>query len=498
MQQVAACKSLLQALSARPGFADVSASECSRLLGLLRPLHLSSAELAAFASAVVEAGFAAKDQGLILDAVAQASSGQAALPRASLSGSTRAKQQSWESAVHFIPGSVWKRLEEHSVAELLDFIVRLGLRSPTEHTLLALSCCVLAVSEGVDKSVNMSVDNRLVFHQTVKTMFKEKVKFAPSPLVWVQELPASPEQFKRSYSALWEALYASEAPCSCPVSELSLAQLKAISRCREVRKGSLKPTAAGSELFSVGAASQPGPQQAFMQMGMSIINSISQLQQQLGKGSSSSADGSPGLRIGSSPSKDAASSGLRLLQSASSPTLASAAAVQNVAAPVLPVAPSPAPPAAALADPAEDATSSGLPAAAGKMDEYTQEILAKLASKKGKGEVNAKAKVKSKAKAKASTSGKAASSGKATLSSKASTKGQASSSSSPPPCPRKGKHPPVHFLTCVIYSDTSSSSWRALEKSNKRHDRKFKWESPNAWSHCLAWCREASRAARGK
>ena len=92
-------------------------------------------------------------------------------------------------------------------------------------------------------------------------------------------------------------------PVLVPVSELSLAQLKAISRCREVRKGSLKPTAAGSELFSVGAASQPGPQQAFMQMGMSIINSISQLQQQLGKGSSSSADGAPGLRICRRPRK---------------------------------------------------------------------------------------------------------------------------------------------------------------------------------------------------
>ena len=120
------------------------------------------------------------------------------------------------------------------------------------------------------------------------------------------------------------------------------------------------------------------------------------------------------------------------------------------------------------------------------MDEYTQEILAKLASKKGNGEVKDMA--KSKAKAKAKSKAKA----------KASTKGQASSSSSPPPCPRKGNHPPVHFLACVMYSGTSSSSWRALEKSNKRHDRKFKWESPNAWSHCLAWCREASRAARGK
>ena len=126
------------------------------------------------------------------------------------------------------------------------------------------------------------------------------------------------------------------------------------------------------------------------------------------------------------------------------------------------------------------------------MDEYTAEILAKLAAKKNSGK--AKAKGKPKAKSKAATLPVTMVKGKGKAKAKASPlPAKIGSSKAAPPEPDHGKCPPLHFLTCTIYSDVNAGCWRAIEKGNKRHDQKFKWAVPGNWARTVAWCREASK-----
>jgi len=167
-----------------------------------------------------------------------------------------------------------------------------------------LSCSVLAVSEGVEKTFAMAVEKKLGFHQTLKQMFRERLKFKPKPLEWIQDLPANPDELKRSHSAIWESLYASEPPVPSPIPELHMAQLRSTTRCRSWRKGAtMQGSSAMSSLSLLLGSCSPqqgmaaGVPQPFLQMGMQIMNEIAQLKGQLGGSSSSPASPAEHLNL---------------------------------------------------------------------------------------------------------------------------------------------------------------------------------------------------------
>ena len=116
-----------------------------------------------------------------------------------------------------------------------------------------------------------------------------------------------------------------------------------------------------------------------------------------------------------------------------------------------------------------------------------------MASAKSKGKAEAKSKGKAKAKGKAEAKAIPGPLPISTTRGKGVAKGL--SSDLQPKQPKKAKQPPIHYLSCTIYSDSTAKCWRAIERSNRRHDVKFAWAKADSWERCVTWCKEAASAA---
>ena len=147
LAQVQASKNLLDALRALPRFPDISRSECARLQQSLALHALTPAHLASVAQGVKQAGFLQKDEELLLDMVASATC-QSSAPPAAGKGS-RVGLQDWETVPAFFFQAVhWNIMKRGEYADVLDFLVRMGLRNPGEPTVLTIALCMLWSGEG--------------------------------------------------------------------------------------------------------------------------------------------------------------------------------------------------------------------------------------------------------------------------------------------------------------------------------------------------------------
>ncbi len=105
---------------------------------------------------------------------------------------------------------------------------------------------------------------------------------------------------------------------------------------------------------------------------------------------------------------------------------------------------------------------------------------------KGRGKGRGNAAAEPEAKAKAGTGGKAAAKPKAKA------KAAKPMVTKRPPCPAFKKVDPMHYLSCTVYCDAKQGLWRAVEWSNRRKDKKFRW-TREGWADCMKWCEENSK-----
>ncbi len=119
MTQIGASKSILAVLRSRPGFPKVSASERSRLEDVVKMTALTNVELAQVADAVKNVGFAAEDEAMLLDRIAEVL-GQ--LPQHQTGkGGGRLSMQNWEELVHYVPSSIWAKVKEGGCVSFWTF-----------------------------------------------------------------------------------------------------------------------------------------------------------------------------------------------------------------------------------------------------------------------------------------------------------------------------------------------------------------------------------------
>ena len=295
LQQVAASKSLLEALRARPGFTDASAAEASRLMQLFPSVAMTSEQLAAFAAAVTDVHFAPKDEGDLLDAISRVASGRHTAPVAGSTANPRTRQQDWESILDFLPASVWQAIKESRIDVALDFLFRMGLRNPSEPTIQKIALGMMVVTEGFEQALEKDVQQKLALHKTVKGLIANKVKYMPKPVVWIQQLSASPALLQRDFPTVFESLYTSEQAVPSPLSVLQIEQLKRTSRMRKERgNSSLSLVSFGSQMQQM--QQMPQMPQPYMQMGMAIMSELTQLKQQMSQSASSGEVPAPGGR----------------------------------------------------------------------------------------------------------------------------------------------------------------------------------------------------------
>ena len=469
-----------------------------RSLGSLAAGNISLVDAAASLDYLRESSFAKEEQASITLAINAAVNNRdsdaggavvQASPRVTL------KPQEMLHPQRYFTAKDWESLRNPalSLQSRLDVVVRrcssIGLISTSEKTAAALTAVVI-VARGAQCDSNDCFDALLSLKNALKQM---RLHRASSVKQSCLRFPADPADFTKLYPDSYE-----EPPVACPIDESSITCLRDGMPCRRthssVRTSSL-------------ALALPNTQ---MKRGASQLDSLlAPLAQALAcQMQEKHSQNRPSCNLdflGTPPPKrlqptedDSQEDG-----HASTPALASPLALGAPPTPGLPalkdgsvaekseVAEGPKPEGigdvvaavqAALAAKAASAAEKRAAAADTEGDGAAE------AEPIGKGKAKGKAKSKAKGKAKSKAKGKASASPKG--------KGEASpKAASSPPQPKHGKHAPIKWLSCTIYADCSGKAWRAIESSNRRHDVKFKWSKEDSWERCLAWCREAAKAA---
>ena len=193
LSQVQASKNLLDALRALPRFPDISRSECARLQQCFSLHALTPVQLACVAQGVKQAGILQKDEELLLDMVASATC-QSSAPPAAGKGS-RVGLQDWETVPAFFQAVHWNIMKRGEYADVLDFLVRMGLRNPGEPTVLTIALCMLWSGEDTyHKVVAMPVAAKLEFVKGLKQMFKARTTRAGQPSILITALQKTPNE----------------------------------------------------------------------------------------------------------------------------------------------------------------------------------------------------------------------------------------------------------------------------------------------------------------
>jgi hypothetical protein len=479
-------KSLLRALRSRPAFNDVSSSERARVQTVLASSPLTSGHLSEIATMVKQIGFAEIDESLLLDFIG----GLCIKPSGSIvQPGTSSQLQNWERIPHYLPQNLWADLKIGNCAPALDFVVRMGLRHPTEATARAISLVVLFGSDGFEKTNAMEPKQKLVFLQSVKQMLKDRRKAAAPPTVFISLLPTAPKDLSDQNPVLFKQWYGEGgAPMASPMSDIQFSQLKGSFRLRVMRSG---PYSA-STLSQMSGTSTPFD---MMQAGMQMMQQMQQaLQGSMQNSSASSSQQVPFMNFRRSPNSPVQIRPAMAIGNGGPPAMQMIGngvpiAVEGSQAPLVPnplleVATASTPPAAQAAV-----------VGATKVDEITKAVLDKMIAAKGaKQEAVAKEKAKAKgskgtpkakAKAKVLKEAQVLKDAKVLKKTAAADKG--------PPMPKLGPMTAIKFLTCSIYACHKSRVWRIIEKSNTRKDYKISWNGGKAaWCQVLEKCRELS------
>ena len=511
LDQLGACRSLMQALQGRPGFAAASSAEGSHFVATLRTVALTTQEMGGIATAIQAAGFAPADENAALDALADAS-------RNSPQPVTKPKRtlgQDYQELTHYLTAEIVDKLRNNSVTELMDHLIKLGLRNPSETTSQVISLLVMHQQDGLQKVLDMTMECKLQMNHALKNVFKTRVKHALPPASYVDILDTDPQAFRLKHPALYGSAFPNSGPVRDPVGQVQMSQLK-LCRMRRLR---------GSEplQLALGSSSQPLPP-SVMQFGQALVgqmqtlaHQVSQLQNLQGASQppSSSRRALPSLlpprqaepalpallpprqalpapppSVEGAGSSDAALGASSVEGTGDSHAAPAAVSVEgtggvSAAAPgVVGIG--------GVAAAAPGGVSAAAPGAATgttatvSVDDMAKHIQAELEKNKGKSS-KPKAKAKGKAKAKAKANAKAKATDK-----KAGGDSGGSLTTKAPSMPAFAKRAPMYWGTCTIYSDGTKRKWRCIEADNPRRDVKFSW-SKDGWSGVVAWCLENGR-----
>ena len=150
------------------------------------------------------------------------------------------KSQNWERLWEFLPEDVW---ESEGTAEFaakaIGFLLRAGLRSPTEGTFKSMAVGLLLGGEDKATAMEYDVDRRQAAFNMVKTWFRTEVAPYKNVSSVVHELPQQPQLLLRCQA---EELYGERAaPGKNRLAHVDFQTMLFNTRCRKSKTGHSAP-----------------------------------------------------------------------------------------------------------------------------------------------------------------------------------------------------------------------------------------------------------------
>ena len=141
----------------------------------------------------------------------------------------RRGMQNYTAVANYFTEHQWFALRNAQVSDgakmqmVVDHLVAMGLRCPTESTVQAATCLYLLVADP-EKAHTMHPSMKLFTFQAMKSKLKKQGSQAiPSDAEYITHLPMDPAECKASYPAVWAAAFkVEECPTMCPISAADL------------------------------------------------------------------------------------------------------------------------------------------------------------------------------------------------------------------------------------------------------------------------------------
>ena len=155
------------------------------------------------------------------------------------SRSGRRRQQKYTSFLHFIAASRWRLLNSHTTtsAEKLELLfticVELGLRLPQEFTIKWITSVWACLSERKELLLHMGAPSKQGLLNHVKAEWAKKIKTMEEPILFLEELPATPLQLLRDQPAVYHSCFPdNHEPVECPLELAIIRAFDASYKCR--------------------------------------------------------------------------------------------------------------------------------------------------------------------------------------------------------------------------------------------------------------------------
>jgi len=242
--------------------------EVARKISDLRVIDASTA--IRLTEAIEKVPWATTDHDYLLEMIAHKSLGNTATTAHGSNG----KPQDYQEVTVYIPEQVWKQLAEApnvGMEELLDHLVKLGLRHPNEMTVQKITSLFLISSEGRAKSLQMNASMKNAILKSIKGKLRKKSAMNPA-LSYIAELPKSVVSFKEKWPEMYAGAFPVEGPGQCPYAAAEMLEIQQQIPMRQCKRN------VAAQPMQLGTATDDMPP-AMVQFGCQMLMQMKQMQE---------------------------------------------------------------------------------------------------------------------------------------------------------------------------------------------------------------------------
>ena len=149
-----------------------------------------------------------------------------------MSFAVRSSLQDWTQLVDYMPAALWEQLLSQTVNvnqklhSLLDHVLSLGLRYPSEPTCQVLASIYLICSEGLSQAISTPPQMKHEIFRAVKLALKKQLAMREVPSTICTRLPDSPEAFREQHGEQWAKAFSSGLPVPSQIPHLDVHRVK--------------------------------------------------------------------------------------------------------------------------------------------------------------------------------------------------------------------------------------------------------------------------------
>ena len=211
--QILAASSLLISLQENPNlFSDVSVGQSREICSVIQrvKLKLPVSAVAELSQLIRRSAFAREHKEMICGVLVA----QTAKPSPSTAAG---KYENYTSLSAYMTQALWELNEKGRHQAMIDHLILLGCRDPSEYSYRELAILSMVGSDGPKAACSFSEASKHSVLKLLKRLFKQSASMAPLPEDFIKHLPEHPDELQSFYPNTYALVFGVNPPIACPV-----------------------------------------------------------------------------------------------------------------------------------------------------------------------------------------------------------------------------------------------------------------------------------------